>query len=175
MPADRLEPAALNRALVAGAVLAPWLLLISTRQTAYDGSGGGPPGSELLPVPVVVAATVIAIGARFARPSVATHVIGIATLVGGLALLAANLGVPFANATATYCGDFCRTAIIGRFVAFFGWPLLAVVGLLLAWRVERSSQTDEAIQRAAWSLAWLYPTLVLGLLAALAWWRIVLP
>lgn len=165
-----------HRALVAAAVLAAWLLLITTRQTAlYRGNGGGPPGSELLPLAVVLAAMAIAVAARFGRPSVTTHLIGIASVVGGLALLAANLGVPFANASATYCGDFCRTAIMGRFVAFFGWPLLAALGLALAWRLERSGATDEAMRRAAWSKAWIFPTLIVGLLAALAWWRIVLP
>jgi len=165
-----------HRALVAGAVLAPWLLLITSRQTAlYRGSGGGPPGQELLPAALVVAAMGIAVAARLLRPSVTTHLIGLATVVGGLALLAANLGVPFANASATYCGDFCRTAMMGRFVAFFGWPLLAALGLALAWRAERSAVTDEAIRRAAWTRAWIFPTLTIGLLAAVTWWRIVLP
>jgi hypothetical protein len=164
------------RSLVAAGILGPWLLLITMRQTAlYAGDGGGPPGAELLPVPVTAALIVVALVVRLARPAVATHIVCLAILVCGTALLAASLGSPFANATASYCGDFCRTAIMGRFLAFFGWPLLAAVGLALAWRAERGRPGPGATDRAGWSRAWIYPTLVLGLAAAAAWWLIVLP
>jgi hypothetical protein len=170
------EMAILVRALVAAAILGPWLFLITTRQTAlYDGAGGGPPGPELIGTPITMVAMAAALALRVLRPSVLTHVVCLAVLIGGLALLAANLGSPFANATADYCGDFCRDAIMYRFLAFFGWPLLGAACLAIAWRWERRRPELGASQRALWSHAWIYPTVVLGAIAPTAWWRIILP
>ncbi len=55
-----------------------------------------------------------------------------AVLTCGIGLLAAQLGAPLANASegqvgGDCCGDFCRTAIMGRFAAYFGWPPLAAI------------------------------------------------
>ena len=164
------------RSLAAAAVLGPWLLLITTRQTAlYNGAGGGPPGPELIATPVTLAAMAAALALRALMPSVVTHVACLAALTGGLALLAAGLGTPFANATASYCGDFCRNAIGARFLAFFGWPLLGATCLAIAWRQERRRPEPGAADRAAWSHAWIYPTIALGLLSSNQWWRTVLP
>ena len=168
--------AILGRALVAAVILGPWLYLITTRQVAlYDGAGGGPAGPELISTPFTIALMAAAGALRVLRPSVATHVVCLAVLIGGLALLAAHLGSPFANATADYCGDLCRSAIVGRFLAFFGWPLLCAACLAIAWRWERRRPEPEATERALWSHAWIYPTLVLGTVASIAWWRITLP
>ena len=165
-----------NRQLFASGVLGVWLLVIASRQVAlYAGAGGGPPGDELLPVPVTGSAMLLALAARIARPSVLTHVACIVALVCGLALLGASLGSPFANATATYCGDFCRDAIMGRFIAFFGWPIVSAFALYVAWRWERASHRPGSVEQAAWSRAWILPTLVLGLAAALLWWHALLP
>lgn len=164
-----------RRIFVASAVLGPWLLLITSRQTAlYNGSGGGLAGAELIATPITLAVMVVASALRFVRPSSTTHVACLAALIAGLALLAAQLGSPFANASADYCGDFCRTAIMGRFVAFFGWPLVAGMCLTLASRWERGRPVPGAAERARWSRAWLYPTVVFGFLASVAWWRIVM-
>jgi len=168
--------AILSRALIAAVILGPWLFLITTRQTAlYNGAGGGQPGPELIATPITVGTMAAAITLRVLRPSVATHVVCISVLIGGLALLAAHLGSPFANATADDCGDFCRSAIMGRFLAFFGWPLLGAACLAIAWRRERRRPEPGASQRALWSHAWIYPTFALGAVASTAWWRIALP
>ena len=168
--------AILVRALVAAATLGPWLLLITTRQTPlYSGAGGGPPGPELIGTPITLAVMAAALALRVFRPSMVTHIACLAVLIAGLALVAADLGSPFANATADYCGDFCRSAIMFRFLAFFGWPLLGAACLAIAWRWERRRPEPGASQRALWSHAWIFPTLVLGAIASMAWWRIILP
>ena len=165
-----------NRQLFASGVLGVWLLVIASRQVAlFAGAGGGLPDAELLPAPVTAGVMLLALAVRIARPSVETHVACIVALVCGLALLAASLGSPFANATATYCGDFCRDAIMRRFIAFFGWPVVSGAGLYLAWRSQRASHRPGSVEQAAWSRAWILPTLVLGLAAALLWWHALLP
>jgi hypothetical protein len=73
-----------------------------------------------------------------------------------------------------YCGDFCRTAIMGRFLSFFGWPLLTAIGLVLLGRRDRRA-AGGAAERAIWTRAWATATLVLGLLASAVWWWIILP
>jgi hypothetical protein len=168
--------AILVRAVVAAAILGPWLILITMRQTAlYDGSGGGPPGRELVAAPITLAVMAAALVVRVLRPSVPVHVVCLAVLVCGLALLAAQLGSPFANATAEYCGDYCRTAILARFLSFAGWPLLGAAGLLAAWAWESRRPGPGAVERARWSHAWIYPTLILGLIGSATWWGIILP
>jgi hypothetical protein len=168
--------AVVSRALFAAVILGPWLFLITTRQTAlYAGAGGGPPGPELIRTPITLVAMAAALALRVLRPSVATHLVCLAVMICGLALLAANLGSPFANATADYCGDFCRDAIMTRFLAFFGWPLLGAACLAIAWGWEHRRPEPGASQRALWSHAWIYPTVVLGAIESTAWWRIILP
>ena len=176
MTSSRSNRSTAGRTLIVIAVLGPWLLLIAWQQTAlHSGAGGGPPGRELLPMPVTLAAMAFAVALRVTRASVAAHVACLVVVVCGLALLAASLGTPFANATDTYCGDFCRNAILARMVAFFGWPLIAAAGLTIVARADRAKEEAAARDRAAWSQAWIFPTLILGLAAAVAWSRIVLP
>jgi hypothetical protein len=166
----------LIRAGVAAAILCPWLFLITLRQTAlFDGSGGGPPRPGLLATPVTLAVMAAALVLRLLRPTVAAHVVCLAVMTCGLALLAAQLGGPLANATADYCGDQCRTAIMGRLLSFAGWPLVGATGLLAAWAWERRRPEPGAAERALWSHAWIYPTLLLGLAWSISWWRIILP
>ena len=175
MMSSRWNQSAVGRMLLVTAMLGPWLLLLASRQTAlYDGAGGGPPGEELLPLPVTLVGMVVAVALRAKRPSVAMHFVCLAIVVGGVALIAASLGTPFANATATYCGDFCRGAIGARLGAFFGWPLVVAAGLAIVARAERAKDDAVAGERAAWSRSWVLPTLILGLGAAVAWSRIVL-
>lgn len=163
------------RWLVAAVLLGAWLVLLTSRQTALYPTFA-PPGPELLPVPITVAVLVASVALRAARPTIVTHVVFLAVTSGVVALLAAHLGSPLANASGNYCGDFCRSAIMGRFLAFFGWPLLTSGGLLvLAHREARLPAGREAMERAAWSRAWAGVTLVVGLCAAVAWWRIILP
>ena len=163
---------------VAAVILGPWLYLITTRQVAlYDGAGGGPAGPELISTPFTIALMAAAGALRVLRPSVATHVVCLAVLIGGLALLAAHLGSPFANATADYCGDLCRSAIVGRLS-----PSRSSVGRSSARPASRSpgdGSADDPSRRPLSGLfgtdAWIYPTLVLGTVASIAWWRITLP
>jgi hypothetical protein len=151
------------------------LLLITTRQTElFDGAGGGDPGPELLPVPIVLGAMATAVIARLLAPSSLAHNACLAIVVCGVATLAASLGVPFANATADYCGDFCRTAIMGRFGAFFGWPAVTALALWLVSRSEGARESPGSAVWPGWTRAWILPTLILGLMAAVLWWWIVL-
>jgi hypothetical protein len=169
------SPSAARRALVAAGILAPWLVVITSRQVPlYRGVGGGPPGEELVPWQIALVVVAAALGLRVARPTAATHAVALAVGICSLALLAASLGTPFANATADYCGDSCRTAIMGRMVAFFGWPILGTLMLIAAHRSDRRTATPAALDRAAWSAAWIAPTAIFGLVAAAAWARIVL-
>ncbi len=164
-----------KRSLGAVAVLAPWLLLITSRQVQlYAGDGGGPPRPELLPLPAVLAAIAVALILPRVRSSVAVHVACLAVAVCGVALLAASLGTPFANATADYCGDLCRTQIMFRAAAFVGWPALASAGLALAARADLRAPDPLARERAEWSRAWIGPTLILGYVASATWWLLVL-
>ena len=169
------RPARAKRSLGAVAILAPWLLLISSRQVQlYAGEGGGPPRPELLPMPVVLAAIAVALILPRIRPSVAIHVACLAVAVSGVALLAASLGTPFADATAEYCGDLCRTQIMFRTAAFVGWPALASAGLALQARADLRAPDALGLERAEWSRAWVAPTLILGYLASATWWQLVL-
>lgn len=73
------------------------------------------------------------------------------------------VGAPLANASegavgGDYCGDLCRTAIMG---------------LVLLGRRDRPAVGGDA-ERASWTRAWAVATLVLGLLASAVWWRIIL-
>ena len=175
MTSSTWTQSSVGRMVIAAAVLGPWLMLITSRQTAlYHGGGGGPPGAELLPMPVTIVAMAGAVAIRMLRPSIAAHAVCLAVLVCGLALLAASLGTPFANATWDYCGDFCRSAIMARTAAFFGWPLLAAAGLTVAARLERAKDDKTILELAAWSRAWVPPTLILGLAAAVVWYQIIL-
>lgn len=81
---------------------------------------------------------------------------------------------PLANASGDYCGDFCRSAIMGRFLAFFGWPSVTAVGLAIFGRWERRRPEFGSAERAAWSWTWAVVTIVLATVAADAGWRIIL-
>ena len=162
------------RWIVPGVLLSGWLTVITSRQVALF-PPAATPGSELLPIPLIGGLVALAAAVRFVRPSLATHLALLAAATFGLALLAAQLGQPLANATAAYCGDLCRTAIIGRFVAFFGWPVLVVIALWVIARWERRIPGEAAAERASWTRTWAVVTLVTGIAAAIAWWRIVLP
>lgn len=164
-----------TRSLLVAVGLGGWLLLITLFQRPLQaGAGGGLPGPELLPPTATLGAMALAVVIRVLRPSVATHLVCLAVVVGGIALLAANLGTPFANATATYCGDFCRSEIILRMLGWIGWPPLVALGLWVATRLERR-RSEAAAERAAWTRAWIWPVLIVGWAASIAWWRIVLP
>ena len=169
-------PTSRTRSLVVAIGLAGWLLLITLFQRPVQaGAGGGQPGPELLPPTATFAAMALAVVFRVLRPSLATHLACLAVIVGGIALLAASLGAPFANATATYCGDFCRTEIFLRLLGWIGWPPLVALGLWVATRLERRRSGVGAAERAAWTRAWIWPVLIVGWVASIAWWRIVLP
>ena len=159
---------------VPAVLVSGWLVLITSRQVALFPPAGAPAG-ELLPTSLVGGLVAVATAVRVGRPSLLTHLGFLAAFTFGLALLAAQLGQPLANATADYCGDQCRTAIMGRFVAFFGWPILAAVALWLVVRSERRDPGARAVERAAWTRTWAIVTLVAGMVAAVAWWRIILP
>jgi hypothetical protein len=162
------------RWIVPGVLIGGWLIVITSRQVALF-PPAATPGSELAPMSLIGGLVGVAAALRVAKPSLATHLALLAALTFGLALLAAQLGRPLANATADYCGDFCRTAIIGRFVAFFGWPVLAAIALWAIARSERRTPGDAATERASWTRSWAVVTLVTGIAAGIAWWRIILP
>ena len=169
-----------TRSLLVAIGLGGWLLLITLFQRPLQaGAGGGSPGPELLPPTVTLAAMALAVVLRVLRPSLATHLACLAVVVGGVALLAASLGTPFANATETYCGDLCRTEIFLRLLGWFGWPPIVALGLGVATRLERrrgnGADNEAATERAAWTRAWIWPVLIVGWAASIAWWRIVLP
>jgi hypothetical protein len=162
------------RWFVPAVLMAGWLLVISSRQVALF-----PPAvtqaSEIVPVWLIGSVVAVSVAARVIRPTLPTHVAVLAASTFGLALLAAQLGQPLANATADYCGDQCRTAIMGRFVAFFGWPILAAIVLRVVARAESRAADEEGAERAAWTRSWALVTLVMGLASAAGWWRIILP
>ena len=64
---------------------------------------------------------------------------------------------------------------MGRFVLFFGWPVVTAGFFAVLARTERRQSEPGSSERAAWSSAWAGMTLILGLAAAIAWWRIILP
>jgi hypothetical protein len=147
--------------------LGAWLLLIAQQlRPLYDGAGGGPPGPQLLPPVIALAAIGLATAVRLAKPSRGSHLVWLAVIVGGVSLLAADLGSPFANATETYCGDFCRTAIMTRLAAYFAWPLVVAFGLFVIARYQ-------VAHLAVWTRAWIVPVLAVGLVGSVIWWRIV--
>ena len=162
------------RWLVPVVVMGGWLVFIASRQVALFPPGPTRP-SEVLPAPVTVGVVAIGAAIRVLRPSLISHIGFLAVLTCGLGLLAAQLGQPLANATADYCGDQCRTAIIGRFVTFFGWPIAAAVVLGLMASAESRRPDTTAAERAAWTRSWAVVTLVLGLAASVVWWRTILP
>jgi hypothetical protein len=162
--------------LVAAALLAPWLIFLTARQTAlYPPSPT--PATELVSLPVAVAVVMLSAAVLWlARPGPLVHAVLLTVLTGGIALVGAQLGSPLANATADYCADFCRSAIFGRFLTFFGWPLAAALGVAaLALREARAPSAVASLSRVAWSRAFAVVTLVLGYVASIAWWGIVLP
>ncbi len=156
------------------ALVGGWLVFLTARQVELF-PPAAEPATELVPASLVGGLVAVVTVVRVARPSLGTHIGFLTAVTVGLALLAAQLGQPLANATADYCGDQCRTAIIGRFVAFFGWPILAAVALWLVVRSERRDANRPAVERAAWTRAWAIVTLVAGSVAGVAWWRIILP
>jgi hypothetical protein len=166
------------RVLVASSVLVVWLAFLTSRQTALYPTVAQP-AAELVPISLALGAVVAAGVGRLFASSTRVAVVCMAVLCCGAALLAAQLGAPLANASGgelggDYCGDFCRTAIMGRFLSFFGWPILTTVGLVLLSRRDRRAAGGGA-ERATWTRAWAAATLVLGLLASVVWWRIILP
>jgi hypothetical protein len=169
-PAARIAGA---RWLAPIAVLGPWLLLLTSRQVALYPPASAP-ATELLPGPVALALLAAVVVLRLLVTSTVTHVVLLATTVCCAALFAAQLGTPLANASGDYCGDLCRTAIAGRFATFFGWPIV-VAGLVAAAGRRKDGSTIGSAELAAWTRPWAFATLVLGLLASVAWWRIVLP
>ena len=168
----------LFRLLVASSVLVVWLAYLTSRQTALYPTVAGP-AAELVPIPLALGAIVVAIVGRLFTSPTSVAVVCMAVLACDAALVAAQLGAPLANASGgtvggDYCGDFCRTAIMGRFISFFGWPILTSIGLVLLGRRDRRAAGGGAA-RASWTRGWATATLVLGLLAAAVWWRIILP
>jgi hypothetical protein len=160
--------------ILATVLLGAWLLLITSRQLALFPRSAAFP-AELLPPPIVVGLILVAAAVRAVRPSLVSHVAFLVAFSFGLALLGSQLGQPLANSTADYCGDQCRTAILGRFVTFFGWPILAALALAILARREARSPAAAARERAAWSWAWAAAALVGGIAAAVVWGRIILP
>jgi hypothetical protein len=167
-------PAVAARWIVPAVLIGSWLAVITSRQVALF-PPAATPVEELLPVAVIGGLVVLAAALRIIRPSLATHVALLTGLTFGAALVAAQLGQPLANATAGYCGDLCRTAIFGRFVTFFGWPVVVAIVLQLIARSERRAPDEPGADRAAWTTAWAIVALVAGMATAVAWWRIILP
>jgi hypothetical protein len=167
-----------RRLLFAGSVLGAWLTLLTRRQTALYPTVAEP-ATELVPASIVLVVIGLAVVGRLLARSTSVVVVSMAFLVGGTALLAAQLGAPLANALegqvgGDYCGDFCRTAIMARFGSFFAWPPLAAAGLIVLGRWDRHDLAERA-ERASWTRAWATVTLVFGLLASVVWWRTILP
>lgn len=167
-----------TRLLVASATLALWLALLTSRQTALYPTVAEP-AVEFLPAWFVLGAIALAVVGRVFAGSTIVAVVCMAVLTCGIGLLAAQLGAPLANASegqvgGGYCGDFCRTAIMGRFVAYFGWPPLAAILLVLLARLDRSNGPTHD-DRAGWSRAWATAVLVLGSIASAVWWGVILP
>jgi hypothetical protein len=168
------RPSSVARWIVPVLVVGGWLVLITSRQAALY-PPAPTPARELLPTTLVGGLVAVAAVARVARPGLLTHVAVLGALTCGMALVAAMLGQPLASATVDQCGDFCRTAIIGRFIAFFAWPLVAAAILVLVARAERRSAAVGSAERVAWTRAWAVVTIVLAMAAAIVWWRIILP
>lgn len=167
----------LLRVLVASSVLVVWLAFLTSRQTALYPTVAQP-AAELVPTWLALGAIVATAVGRLFASSVSVAVVCMAVLSCGVALVAAQLGAPLANASGgqvggDYCGDLCRTAIMGRFVSFFGWPVLTSIGLVLLGRRDRL-EAGEA-ERAIWTRAWAIATPVFGLSASAIWWQIILP
>lgn len=156
------------------ALLGTWLLFLTTRQVALF-PRLGPPLEPTPVVPIAIATTMLALVVRLWRPSTVTHVAMLALITGSIALWAAQLETPLANATTDYCGDFCRTAIIGRAATFFGWPIVTAGALWVLARLEARNKTTAGVERAEWTRAWAGTSLILGLAASVAWWTIILP
>jgi hypothetical protein len=161
------------RWLVPVAVVGLWLLFLTSRQVALFPPATAP-APELVPGPLVIGVLAAALGLRLLRPSIASHLVLVGLAVCAAALFAAQLGSPFANATGDYCGDLCRTAIMGRFATFFGWPIVVAGSLAALGRLGRGP-LSEKVERVAWTRPWAVATLTLGLVASVVWWRIVLP
>ena len=154
------------------------MALLTSRQTALFPTVARP-AVELVPIWLALGAVVVGVVGRRFAPSTSVAVVCMAVLVCGAALTAAQLGAPLANASGDvvggdYCGDQCRTAIMGRFLWFFGWPVLTATGLVLLGRRDRLA-TGGVVERTVWTRAWASSTLVLGLIASVVWWRIILP
>lgn len=165
---------ALSRWIMPTVFLGGWLGLIAARQVALFPPAPTRP-DDGLSLPLLVVAVAVAAALRLARPSTVTHVVLLVAVTGAIALAAAQLGEPLANATTDYCGDQCRGAIIGRFLAFFGWPIVTTVCLFVLARAEAQSGREGAGERASWTRAWAALTLIAGIVASVAWWRAILP
>jgi hypothetical protein len=163
--------------LGASSVLGVWLALLASRQTALYPTVQDP-ATELIPTMVTLGVIVVALVGRLLAPSTSVAVVCMAIISCGAALMAAQLGAPLANASGDvvggdYCGDLCRTAILGRFLWFFGWPLLTATVLVLLGRSD--GRAVGGLDRVIWTRAWASATLVLGLIGSAVWWRIILP
>lgn len=175
-----MNPGVLPRGKPVGRWIVPivlvggWLIAITSRQVALFPPAPTLP-SELVPIPIAVGLLALASAFRVARPVVAAHVAFLVGLTFCLALLAAQIGQPLANATADECGDQCRSAIFSRFIGFFGWPVLAGIVLVVLARAEARAPDPTAAERAAWTQSWAVITFLTGMTAAVAWWRIILP
>jgi hypothetical protein len=168
----------LSRLLIAGSALGIWLTFLTSRQTALYPTVAHP-ATELVPTSLTLLVVAVAVAGRRLASTTSVAVVCMAVLSCGAALAAAQLGAPLANASegavgGDYCGDFCRGAIMGRFISFAGWPLLTAIGLVLLGRRDPLIVGDGT-ERAAWTRAWAIATLVLGLLASAIWWRVILP
>ena len=173
-----MSPRGLFRVAAASSIVAIGLAFLTSRQTALYPTVAQP-AVELVPASLAFGAVALAVVGRLVAPSTSVAVVCMAALSWSAALLAAQLGAPLANASdgaigGDYCGDFCRTAIMGRFVSFFGWPILTAISLVLLGRRDRL-EPDDGGERASWTRAWATATLVLGFLFAAIWWRIILP
>jgi len=162
------------RVLVAALILGSWLLLLTSWQVALYPTGETLPTARM-PAGAVLVAMGAAVLVRVRWPSTLTHLLALTILVGGVAALAANPGSPLPSAVRDQCGASCRDAILGRLISFYGWPIL-VFGALACWaRIEYNSTESGELGRWTWTAAWAIAALVLGMLVAFQWWRIILP
>lgn len=151
-------------------VVGTWLGMLTILQVALFPRAPRLSAPVDLGLPLVLA--VLAVGIRLLAPGVVSQHLAIGGVVALVAVLSAQVAIPLANATDTYCGDFCRTAIIGRGAVFVGWPVATAGVLAIVARLERRRGQPRL---AGIAVAWAGTTLVLGLVAAWAWWQAILP
>ena len=151
-------------------VVGSWLGILTVLQVPLF------PRAAILPAPVDLGAplvvAILAVGIRLRAPGVISQHLAIGAVVALVAVVSAQVAIPLANATDTYCGDFCRTAILGRAATFVGWPIATAGILAIVARVER--RRGQA-RLASIAVAWAATTLVLGTVASRVWWRAILP